>query len=74
MVDRGGASARLGLQLQALADGLLAPASQARLDDLLERLWIFDADDWMHLLSGKPTGLRAEITMTPEATAMPAKR
>ena len=23
--------------------------------------WILDADDWMHLLGGKPTGLRAEI-------------
>lgn len=32
-----------------------------RFDDLLERLWILDADDWMHLLGGKPTGLRAEI-------------
>ncbi len=32
-----------------------------RFDDLLERLWILDTDDWMGLLSGKPTGLRAEI-------------
>ncbi|WP_435605849.1 hypothetical protein [Pseudomonas knackmussii] len=32
-----------------------------RFDELLERLWILDADDWMHLLGGKPTGLRAEI-------------
>lgn len=32
-----------------------------KFDDLLERLWILDADDWMHLLGGKPTGLRAEI-------------
>lgn len=32
-----------------------------RFDDLLERLWILDADDWMNLLGGKPTGLRAEI-------------
>lgn len=32
-----------------------------KFDDLLERLWILDADDWMQLLSGKPTGLRAEI-------------
>jgi len=24
-------------------------------------LWILDTDDWMHLLGGKPTGLRAEI-------------
>jgi len=32
-----------------------------RFDDLLERLWILDADDWMHPLGGKPTGLRAEI-------------
>ena len=32
-----------------------------RFDDLLERLWILDADDWMNLLGGKPRGLRAEI-------------
>lgn len=32
-----------------------------RFDELLESLWILDADDWMHLLGGKPTGLRAEI-------------
>ena len=32
-----------------------------RFDELLERLWILDSDDWMHLLGGKPTGLRAEI-------------
>lgn len=32
-----------------------------RFDALLERLWILDADDWMYLLGGKPTGLRAEI-------------
>lgn len=32
-----------------------------RFDELLERLWILDADDWMRLLGGKPTGLRAEI-------------
>lgn len=32
-----------------------------RFDELLERLWILDADDWMHLLGGEPTGLRAEI-------------
>lgn len=32
-----------------------------RFDDLLERLWILDTDDWMGLLSGKPAGLRAEI-------------
>ena len=33
-----------------------------KFDDLLERLWILDADDWMHLLlGGKPTRLRAEI-------------
>ncbi|MFT3815774.1 MAG: hypothetical protein QM740_20810 [Acidovorax sp.] len=32
-----------------------------RFDDLLERLWILDADDWMHSLGGKPSGLRAEI-------------
>lgn len=32
-----------------------------KFDDLLERLWILDADTWMSLLGGKPTGLRAEI-------------
>lgn len=32
-----------------------------RFDDLLEQLWILDADDWMQLLGGKPRGLRAEI-------------
>lgn len=32
-----------------------------RFDDLLERLWILDADDWMQLLGGTLTGLRAEI-------------
>jgi very-short-patch-repair endonuclease len=32
-----------------------------RFDELLERLWILDAHDWMHMLGGKPTGLRAEI-------------
>lgn len=32
-----------------------------RFDELLERLWILDADDWVRLLGGKPTGLRAEI-------------
>jgi len=32
-----------------------------KFDELLERLWILDADDWMHLLGGAPTGLRAEI-------------
>lgn len=32
-----------------------------KFDDLLERLWILDADDWMRLLGGKATGLRAEI-------------
>ncbi len=30
-------------------------------DDLLERLWILDADDWMNLPGGKPRGLCAEI-------------
>lgn len=30
-------------------------------DDLLERLWILDADDWMYLLGGKPRELRADI-------------
>ena len=32
-----------------------------KFDDLLERLWILDADDWMYPLGGKPRGLRAEI-------------
>ncbi|WP_241739653.1 hypothetical protein [Burkholderia pseudomallei] len=32
-----------------------------RFDDLLERLWILDADDWPKLLGGKPSGLRADI-------------
>ncbi|MCE1184333.1 MAG: hypothetical protein LWW92_01830 [Rhodocyclales bacterium] len=32
-----------------------------RFDELLERLWILDADDWMYLLGGTPTGLRTEI-------------
>lgn len=32
-----------------------------RFDELLERLWILDADDWMYLLGGKPTGLRTKI-------------
>lgn len=32
-----------------------------RFDELLERLWILDEDDWMLLLGGTPTGLRAEI-------------
>jgi very-short-patch-repair endonuclease len=32
-----------------------------RFDDLLERLWILDADDWLNLLNGKPSGLRADI-------------
>lgn len=32
-----------------------------RFDVLLERLWILDADDWIYLLGGKATGLRAEI-------------
>lgn len=32
-----------------------------RFDELLERLWILDADDWMNLLGGRPVGLRAEI-------------
>jgi hypothetical protein len=32
-----------------------------RFDALLEWLWILDADDWMNLLGGKPSGLRAEI-------------
>ena len=32
-----------------------------KFDDLLERLWILDEDDWMSLLGGKSTGLRAEI-------------
>jgi hypothetical protein len=32
-----------------------------KFDDLVERLWILDVDDWMHLLGGKPTGLRAKI-------------
>ncbi|WP_244128691.1 hypothetical protein [Burkholderia gladioli] len=32
-----------------------------RFDDLLERLWILDADDWLNLLGGKPSGLRADI-------------
>ncbi|WP_225864201.1 AbiJ-related protein [Ideonella benzenivorans] len=32
-----------------------------KFDELLERLWILDADNWMHLLGGQPTGLRAEI-------------
>ena len=32
-----------------------------RFDELLERLWILDADDWMHVLGAKSRGLRAEI-------------
>lgn len=32
-----------------------------RFDEMLERLWILDADDWMLLPGGKPTGLRADI-------------
>lgn len=32
-----------------------------KFDELLERLWILDADDWMQLFGGKPTGLRADI-------------
>ncbi|AHV91808.1 hypothetical protein [Bordetella holmesii] len=32
-----------------------------RFDELLECLWILNADDWMHLKGGNPTGLRAEI-------------
>lgn len=32
-----------------------------KFDDLLERLWNLDADDWSGLLGGRPTGLRAEI-------------
>lgn len=32
-----------------------------KFDDLLERLWILDADGWMYLLGGKSTGLREEI-------------
>lgn len=32
-----------------------------KFDELLDRLWILDADDWMHLLGANPRGLRAEI-------------
>ncbi len=32
-----------------------------RFDELLECLWILDADNWTILLGGKPRGLRAEI-------------
>ncbi|SCX44842.1 hypothetical protein [Nitrosospira sp. Nsp1] len=32
-----------------------------RFDELLERLWILDTDDWIALLGGKPKGLRADI-------------
>jgi len=32
-----------------------------RFDELLERLWILDADDWMRSYGGKLGGLRAEI-------------
>lgn len=32
-----------------------------RFDQLLERLWVLDTDDWMHSLGAKPIGLRAEI-------------
>ena len=32
-----------------------------RFDDLLEQLWILDADDWMQWPGGQPTGLRAQI-------------
>lgn len=32
-----------------------------RFDELLERLWVLDADDWAHWLGGLPTSLRANI-------------
>lgn len=32
-----------------------------RFDDLLESLWILDADDWMRLPGERPSGLRAQI-------------
>lgn len=32
-----------------------------KFDDLLDRLWVLDADDWFYLMSGKPSGLRADI-------------
>lgn len=32
-----------------------------RFDELLERLWILDSDDWAYMLGGKPVGLRADI-------------
>lgn len=32
-----------------------------KFDELLERLWILDEDDWMALFGGKPIGLRAQI-------------
>ncbi|WP_291365648.1 hypothetical protein [Acetobacter sp. UBA5411] len=32
-----------------------------RFDDLLDRLWILDTDDWFYLMSDKPSGLRADI-------------
>lgn len=32
-----------------------------RFDQLLERLWVLDTDDWMNRFVAKPTGLRADI-------------
>lgn len=32
-----------------------------KFDDLLDRLWVLDADDWFYSMSGKPSGLRADI-------------
>lgn len=32
-----------------------------KFDDLLDRLWVLDADEWLYLMSGKPSGLRADI-------------
>ena len=32
-----------------------------KFDDLLDRLWILDTDEWSLLLGSRPTGLRAEI-------------
>ena len=42
-------------------DGEALYLDARRFDELLERLWILDSDDWIGLLRGKPTGLRAEI-------------
>ena len=61
--DRGGPSIpkRYRREVARRLSGEELYGDASRFDDLLDRLWILDTDDWLHVMSGKPIGLRADI-------------